>query len=192
MRGRWLLIGEDNHEYQKTPWSENTAVSVLRPRSKSLGHLLCYSDADFQRSGFSPRQHFVNWPSVKNCRYLFNKDLVQSLSCVRLCDPMDCSTPGFPTHHQLPELTQMYVHRVGEAIQLSEQRLLAPLGKYCIGQLIKTDLYLKNNISKLTEELRQYWSTIRVGYILPLVSSKHVGGSIYIASVEFTQNPGWM
>ena len=31
---------------------------------------------------------------------------VQSLSCVRLCDPTDCSTPGFPVHHQLPELTQ--------------------------------------------------------------------------------------
>ena len=33
------------------------------------------------------------------------------------CDPMDCSTPGFPVHHQLPELTQTHVHRVGDAIQ---------------------------------------------------------------------------
>ena len=31
---------------------------------------------------------------------------VQSLNCVWLCDPMDCSTPGFPVHHQLPELAQ--------------------------------------------------------------------------------------
>ncbi|XDA78848.1 hypothetical protein R6Z07M_008863 [Ovis aries] len=30
---------------------------------------------------------------------------------------MDCSTPGFPVHHQLPELTQIHVHRVGDAIQ---------------------------------------------------------------------------
>ena len=29
---------------------------------------------------------------------------------------MDCSTPGFPVHHQLPELTQTHVHRVGDAI----------------------------------------------------------------------------
>ena len=29
---------------------------------------------------------------------------------------MDCSTPGFPVHHQLPELAQIYVHRVGDAI----------------------------------------------------------------------------
>ena len=34
-------------------------------------------------------------------------------------DPMDCSTPGFPVHHQLPELTQTHVHRVGDAIQPS-------------------------------------------------------------------------
>ena len=38
-------------------------------------------------------------------------------SCTTLCDPMDCSTPGFPVHHQLPELTQTHVHRVGDAIQ---------------------------------------------------------------------------
>ena len=36
-----------------------------------------------------------------------------------LCDPMDCSMPGFPVHHQLPELTQTHVHRVGDAIQPS-------------------------------------------------------------------------
>ena len=39
--------------------------------------------------------------------------------CLTLCDPMDCSTPGLHIHHQLPEFTQMHVHRVGDAIQLS-------------------------------------------------------------------------
>ena len=29
--------------------------------------------------------------------------------CLNLCNPMDCSTPGFPIHHQLPEPTQTYV-----------------------------------------------------------------------------------
>ena len=32
---------------------------------------------------------------------------------------MDCSTPGFPVHHQLPEFTQTHVHWVGDAIQPS-------------------------------------------------------------------------
>ena len=38
-------------------------------------------------------------------------------SCPTLCDPMDCSTPGFPVHHQFSELTQIHVHQVGDAIQ---------------------------------------------------------------------------
>ena len=38
-------------------------------------------------------------------------------SCLTLCSPMDCSTPGFPAHHQLPELVQTQVHWVGDAIQ---------------------------------------------------------------------------
>jgi len=38
-------------------------------------------------------------------------------SCLTLCNPMDCSTPGLPVHHQLPEFTQTHVHWVGDAIQ---------------------------------------------------------------------------
>ena len=44
---------------------------------------------------------------------------VQSLSRAQLCDPMNCSTPGLPVHHQLLEFTQTHVHRVGDAIQPS-------------------------------------------------------------------------
>ena len=40
-------------------------------------------------------------------------------SCLTLCKPMDCSTPGFPVHYQLPELTQTHVHQVSDAIPLS-------------------------------------------------------------------------
>ena len=40
-------------------------------------------------------------------------------SCLTLCDPMHCSTRGFPIHHQLPELTQTHVHQVSDAIQSS-------------------------------------------------------------------------
>ena len=38
-------------------------------------------------------------------------------SCPTLRDPMNCSTPGLPVHHQLPEFTQTHVHRVSDAIQ---------------------------------------------------------------------------
>ena len=40
-------------------------------------------------------------------------------SCPTLCDPMNCSTPGLPVHHQLPEFTQTRVHRVSDDIQPS-------------------------------------------------------------------------
>ena len=44
---------------------------------------------------------------------------VQSLSHIRLCDPMDCNTPGFPVLHYLPEFAQTHVHQVSDAIQPS-------------------------------------------------------------------------
>ena len=40
-------------------------------------------------------------------------------SCPTICNPMNCSTPGLPVHHQLPDFTQTHVHRVGNAIQPS-------------------------------------------------------------------------
>ena len=50
---------------------------------------------------------------------MFQFDQFSSISCVRLCNPIDCNMPGFPVHHQLPELTQTYVHWVIDAIQPS-------------------------------------------------------------------------
>jgi len=39
--------------------------------------------------------------------------------CPTLCNPMNCSPPGLPVHHQLPEFTQTHVHWISDAIQLS-------------------------------------------------------------------------
>ena len=61
--------------------------------------------------------------SVTEIRQVFSS--VQLLSRVRLCDPMHCSTPGLPVHHQLLEFTQTHVHWVGDAIQ-SSHPLLPP------------------------------------------------------------------
>ena len=47
--------------------------------------------------------------------------VLQFSSVAQLCltsyNPMDCSTPGFPVHHQLPEPTQIHIHRISYAIQ---------------------------------------------------------------------------
>ena len=45
--------------------------------------------------------------------------------CLTLCNPTDCSTPGFPVHYQLSEFTQTHFHGVGDAIQTSH-RLSSP------------------------------------------------------------------
>jgi len=58
-------------------------------------------------------------PFVLNYLLPIHLSSVQSLSRVRLCDPMNRSTPGLPAHHQLPEFTQTHVHQVGDAIQPS-------------------------------------------------------------------------
>ena len=50
---------------------------------------------------------------------LYQFSSVQSLSRVRLCDPMNRSTPGLPVHHQLSEFTQIHIHRVSDVIQPS-------------------------------------------------------------------------
>ena len=63
------------------------------------------------------------WMSVaawgKNHRVIYCSVQFSRTVCPTLCDPMDCSKPGFPVHHQLPELTQTHVHWVGDAIQPS-------------------------------------------------------------------------
>ena len=54
-----------------------------------------------------------------NYSVFYSKDTISSvqlLSRVWLCHPMDCSMPGFPVHHKLPELAQTHVHWVGDAI----------------------------------------------------------------------------
>ena len=57
---------------------------------------------------------------VRCCKeqYCIRSDQIRSVtqSCPTPCDPMNCSTPGLPVHHQLPEFTQTHVHQVSDAI----------------------------------------------------------------------------
>ena len=55
-------------------------------------------------------------------------------SCPTLCDPVDCSMPGFPVHHQLPKLTQTRVHRISDAIQPSHPLLSPSLPAFNLSQ----------------------------------------------------------
>ena len=72
----------------------------------------------------------MQWRMMQNPTSCFNDSLrflvpifssvqFSSLSRIWLCDPMECSMPGLPVHHQLPEFTQTHVHWVGDVIQPS-------------------------------------------------------------------------
>ena len=73
--------------------------------------------------------HFSHTLEILIC-LSFNQFSSVAQSCPTLCDPMNCSTPGLPVHHQLLEFTQTHVHRVSDAIQpshpLSSPSLPAP------------------------------------------------------------------
>ena len=68
-------------------------------------------------------QCLLQWPKQEWVKIRVKLFSVQfnsvAQSCLILCNPMNCSTPGLPVHHQLPEFTQTHVHRVGDAIQPS-------------------------------------------------------------------------
>jgi len=56
---------------------------------------------------------------LANSTFHINQFNSVAQSCPTLCNPMDCSKPGFPVHHLLLELAQTHVHQVGDAIQPS-------------------------------------------------------------------------
>ena len=73
--------------------------------------------------------------------------------CPTLWDPVDCSTPGLPVHHQLPEFTQTHIYWVSDAIQLSHP-LLSPSPPPSIFPSIR----IFSNESVLHIRWPKYWS----------------------------------
>ena len=76
-----------------------------------------------------------------------------SQSCLTLCNPMNSSTPGLPVHHHLPEITQIHVHRVRDAIQPSHPRS----SPYLLPS-IPPSIRVFSNESTLRMRSPKYWS----------------------------------
>ena len=93
---------------------------------------------------------------------------VQSLSCVWLCDPMNHSMPGLPVHHQIPEFTQIHVHRVSDAIQPSH-----PLSSPSSPAPIPPSIKVFSNESTLRMRWPKYWS-----FSVSIIPSKEIPGLI--------------
>ena len=91
----WRIQNYQHNLEKKELWSTNLRFTV-----RLIVKLLQYK-----------KKMLLIWGSVLFCSV--------TQSCPTLCDFMDCSMPGFPVYHWLPELTQTHVHEVSDAIQPS-------------------------------------------------------------------------
>ena len=89
-------------------------------------------------------------------------------SCPTLCDPMNCSMPGLPVHHQLPEFTETHVHRVSDAIQPSH-----PLSSPSPPAPIPPGIRVFSNESTLRMRWPKYWN-----FSFSIIPSKEIPGLI--------------
>ena len=92
---------------QEGKWLSEEALDVVGKRRKAKGkgeeERYTHLNAEFQRLTRRDKKAFLKEQSV-------NPVSSVAQSCLTLCDPMNCSRPGLPVHHQLPEFTQTYVH----------------------------------------------------------------------------------
>ena len=89
-------------------------------------------------------------------------------SCPTLCDPMNCSTPGLPVHHQLLGFAQTHVHQVSDAIQPSH-----PLWPLLLLPTIPPSIRVFSNESTLCMRWPKYWS-----FSFSIIPSKEIPGLI--------------
>ena len=87
--------------------------------------------------------------------------------CPTLCNPMDCSTPGLPVHHQLPEFTQTQVHK--SVMPSSHLILCRPL----LSPPIPPSIRVFSNESTLRMKWPKYWS-----FSFSIIPSKEIPGLI--------------
>ena len=95
------------------PWT----VAHQAPLSMELSQARTLELVAISSSRGSSQPRDWTWVSCRASGFFQFSSVAQSYPT--LYDPMDCSTPGFPVHHQLPELTQTHVHWANDAIQLS-------------------------------------------------------------------------
>ena len=95
--------------------------------------------------------------SVQGLCILYHFSSVQfssvAQSCLTLCNPMHCSTPGLRVHHQLRKFTQAHVYWVGDAVQLSH-----PLSPLLLPPSIFPSIRVFSNKSVLHIRWPKYWS----------------------------------
>ena len=114
-----------------TPWTVALEGSMSITTSQSLPKLMSIES-------LIPSNHLMLCHTFSSCLQSPRvRSSVQcssvAQSCPTLCDPMNSSTPGFPVHHQLPELTQTHVHQDTDSIQPSHP-LSSPSPTFSLSQ----------------------------------------------------------
>ena len=117
---------------------------------------MCIPQSQSPYSSYPPQFSSVQFSSV-------------ALSCQTLCNPMNRSTLGLPVHHQLPEFTQIHVHRVGDTIQPSHS-LSSPSPPATNPPSIR----VFSSESTLHMRWPKYWS-----YSFSIIPSKELPGLIF-------------
>ena len=109
------------------PVSLEGTIQVSQETTKGLGslHELTFWEVLLLWGGCPPWKFCSPWLRDRKSTeatpvtlYLRSQNELVDQSYPTLCDPMDCSAPGFPPHHQLLELAQTHDHRVSDVIQL--------------------------------------------------------------------------
>ena len=123
-----LLNNSHPNGYEVIQFSCSVVSNSLRPHGLQYARLSCPSPTPgpcLNLCLLSQWCHPIKKPKNIPAKPNFHVSSVQSLSRVRLGNPMDCCTPVLPIHHQLLEFTQTLVHWVSDAIQPSHP-LLSP------------------------------------------------------------------
>ena len=102
------LLGSSIHAILQARILEWAAISFTRGSSQPR---------DWTRVSHIAGRCFTLWATRVVITYFQFNSVPQS--CPTLCDPVDCSMPGFPVHHQLLELAQAHVYQISDAIQPS-------------------------------------------------------------------------
>ena len=125
------VLGHFSHvRFFSAPWTvaHQAPLSMGFLRQEYWSGFPCPPPGDLPNPGIEPASLMssalaggffttsITWEACNGAPVQFSS---VTQSCLILCDPMNCSRPGLPVHHQLLEFTQTHVHRVGDAIQPS-------------------------------------------------------------------------
>ena len=145
-RGAETRAGMDTQRGAETGGKEQE-VAQRNMEEKARPHQRTHRPVLFEELNWDKKRVFSYCP-VRSLQFL---SVAQS--CPTLCDPMDCSTPGLPGLHRLPECAQTDVRRVGDAIQPSH-----PLSSPSPLPSVFPSIRVFSNESLLRIKWPKYWS----------------------------------